>query len=38
MSGNYLPRNAVAEAIGHGVFRLLGWRIEGSCRLSTSSW
>lgn len=29
MSGNYLPRNAVAEAIGHGVFRLMGWRIEG---------
>lgn len=29
MSGNYLPRNAVAKAIGHGVFRLMGWRIEG---------
>lgn len=29
MSGNYLPRNAVAEALGHAVFRLMGWRIEG---------
>lgn len=28
MSGNYLPRNAVAEALGHAVFRLMGWRIE----------
>lgn len=29
MSGNYLPRNAFAEALGHAVFRLMGWRIEG---------
>lgn len=29
MSGNYLPRNALAEALGHAVFRLMGWRIEG---------
>jgi len=29
MSGNYLPRNAVAEALGHAVFRLMDWRIEG---------
>lgn len=29
MSGNYLPHNALAEALGHAVFRLMGWRIEG---------
>lgn len=29
MSGNYLPRNAFAEALGHAVFWLMGWRIEG---------
>lgn len=29
MSGNYLHRNAFAEALGHAVFRLMGWRIEG---------
>lgn len=29
MSGNYLLRNAFAEALGHAVFRLMGWRIEG---------
>lgn len=29
MFGNYLPRNAFAEALGHAVFRLMGWRIEG---------
>lgn len=29
MFGNYLPRNALAEALGHAVFRLMGWRIEG---------
>lgn len=29
MSRNYLPRNALAEALGHAVFRLMGWRIEG---------
>ncbi|WP_271410129.1 lysophospholipid acyltransferase family protein [Pseudomonas sp. Q1-7] len=29
MQGNYLPRNPFAEAIGHGVLRLMGWRIEG---------
>lgn len=33
MSGNYLPRNAVAEALGHAVFRLMGWRIEGQLPL-----
>ncbi|MBT8767846.1 lysophospholipid acyltransferase family protein [Metapseudomonas boanensis] len=29
MNGNYLPRNRFAEAVGHGVLRLMGWRIEG---------
>ncbi len=29
MYGNYLPRNPFAEVIGHGMLRLMGWRIEG---------
>lgn len=30
MSGNYLPRNRFAEAVGRAMFRLMGgWRIEG---------
>ena len=29
MSGNYLPPNPLAEALGHGVLKLMGWRIEG---------
>ncbi|MBD7976970.1 MULTISPECIES: lysophospholipid acyltransferase family protein [Pseudomonas] len=29
MSGNYLPRNPFAEALGRSVLRLMGWRIEG---------
>ncbi|MDA8485604.1 lysophospholipid acyltransferase family protein [Pseudomonas resinovorans] len=29
MYGNYLPPNPFAEAVGHGVLRLMGWRIEG---------
>lgn len=29
MSANYLPRNPLAEWIGHAVLRLMGWRIEG---------
>ncbi|MFV3304854.1 lysophospholipid acyltransferase family protein [Pseudomonas sp. NY15181] len=30
MSGNYLPRNPLAEALGHAMLRIAGWRIEGS--------
>ncbi|MCJ1886900.1 lysophospholipid acyltransferase family protein [Pseudomonas sp. LA21] len=30
MSGNYLPRNPLAEALGHAMLRVAGWRIEGS--------
>lgn len=29
MSGNYLPRNPFAEALGRSVLKLMGWRIEG---------
>nr|WP_298144155.1 lysophospholipid acyltransferase family protein [uncultured Pseudomonas sp.] len=29
MSSNYLPPNPLAEALGHGVLKLMGWRIEG---------
>ena len=29
MSGNYLPPNPFAEALGRSVLKLLGWRIEG---------
>ncbi|MBB4864343.1 1-acyl-sn-glycerol-3-phosphate acyltransferase [Pseudomonas nitritireducens] len=30
MSGNYLPRNPFAEALGHAMLRVAGWRIEGA--------
>ncbi len=30
MSGNYLPRNPLAEALGRAMLRIAGWRIEGS--------
>ncbi|KAF1054880.1 MAG: hypothetical protein GAK43_00619 [Stenotrophomonas maltophilia] len=30
MPGNYLPRNALAGALGQFVLRLAGWRIEGT--------
>ncbi|WP_152219408.1 lysophospholipid acyltransferase family protein [Pseudomonas sp. SCB32] len=30
MSGNYLPRNPLAEALGRAMLRCAGWRIEGS--------
>ncbi len=30
MSGNYLPRNPFAEALGHSMLRVAGWRIEGA--------
>lgn len=29
MSGNYLPRNPLAEWVGRGALALMGWRIEG---------
>ena len=29
MSGNYLPRNPMAEWVGRTALRLMGWRIEG---------
>jgi 1-acyl-sn-glycerol-3-phosphate acyltransferase len=29
MSGNYLPPNLFAEALGRSVLKLMGWRIEG---------
>lgn len=29
MSANYLPRNPLAEWLGRGVLKLMGWRIEG---------
>lgn len=29
MSGNYLPPNPAAQWLGHGVLKLMGWRIEG---------
>jgi len=29
MSGNYLPRNLFAEAVGRLALKLMGWRIEG---------
>ena len=29
MSANYLPRNLLAEWLGRGVLKLMGWRIEG---------
>jgi 1-acyl-sn-glycerol-3-phosphate acyltransferase len=29
MSGNYLPRNPLAEWVGRTALRLMGWRIEG---------
>nr|WP_298108472.1 lysophospholipid acyltransferase family protein [uncultured Pseudomonas sp.] len=30
MSGNYLPRNLLAESLGHAALKLMGWRIEGT--------
>ena len=32
MSGNYLPRNPLAEWVGRLALKLMGWRIEGECR------
>lgn len=29
MAGNYLPRNSLAEGLGHLVLKCMGWRIEG---------
>ena len=29
MSGNYLPRNPLAERVGRVALKLMGWRIEG---------
>lgn len=29
MAGNYLPRNLLAQALGHLVLKCMGWRIEG---------
>ena len=29
MSGNYLPRNPLAEWVGRTALKLMGWRIEG---------
>ena len=29
MSGNYLPRNPLAEWVGRVALKLMGWRIEG---------
>lgn len=30
MSGNYLPRNPLAEWVGRVALKLMGWRIEGA--------